>query len=114
MFGIGKKRNLTHFEKEVTRINEMLEKQEIGSDEYERLLKEKKELYALEGQRKDLKRKLTPEAKGKILNTLISGLCFGGLAFGISRYELKGNLFTGENKTNVNAIVKMASRIFFG
>ena len=110
----GKKRKLTHFEKEELRIQQKLEELDVGSPEYDKMQSELDKLYSLHDKRKDGKRRISRDSKGKILNTMISGLCLGGLAFGISRFELKGNLFTGDNKGSINAITKIASRIFFG
>lgn len=109
-----KKRELTQFELEEKRIIEKLATLEIGTEEYDKVQSELEKHRQMEEKKKDSNRRLSKESKGKLLNTALSGVCLGSLAYGISRFELKGNLFTGENRGSINSIVKIASRVFFG
>ena len=114
MFALIKKKEPTHYEKELTRINKKLEGLEIGSEEYTKVLDEKTKLVELEGKQIAMKQKFTKEGRGKLAVTALSALGLGGITYGLARFQLKGNMFTGENKTCVNGIVKIASKIFFG
>ena len=108
------KKKLTESELEEKKLRDKLAELNVGSDEYDKVLSRLERYCALQEKRKESNRRIPKEGRAKLLNTALSGLCLGGLAFGISRFELKGNLFTGDNKGSINSIVKIASRIFFG
>lgn len=108
------KKQPTFFDTEAERIKEEMSHLTIGSDEYKEVQAELDKLYSLQGKSKEVNARVSKEDKGRILLKVVSTVGLGGLIFGLSRFELKGNTFTGENRTSINTLIKGAGKIFLG
>lgn len=93
------------FEQEELKIQKKLSELEVGSEEYETTLNQFKTAVDVREKRKESRRKLSKADKGQMLIKGIGVLGIIGACFGISRFEMKGNTFTGEKRTWIDTLI---------
>lgn len=98
------------FDSEQLRIQDEMAKFDVRSPEYKELQQQLKMIIVLRGDNKESKRRIAKADKGQML---IKGLGIGGILlaiFGMSKFEVNGNTFTGEKRHWVETLVSNLGR----
>lgn len=93
------------FDMEQDRIQEEMQKFDVRSQEYKELQGLLKTTICTRGESKESRRRVSKSDKGQML---IKGLGIGGILlaiFGMSKFEMSGNAFTGEKRHWVDTLV---------
>ena len=92
------------------RLHEYISKLECGTDEFREAQKELAQVNTMRRESKDSKCRLTREAKGNLALKIVGGLGLLGAAIGIGAYESKGMTFTGEKRSLMDTIIRIAGK----
>lgn len=109
MFG---RKTPSFYEDELNRLKAQLQAEKPGTDEYNKVMAQLKDLIALCGKEKENKQFLDKAGRGNILGKVVGFLGLGGLAFGLARFEKAGNIFSGSSSNVISGIVKIGTRFF--
>lgn len=93
------------YQEEFTKLQKQLAQEKPGTAEYKEVLTSMQQLQAIYG-----KQKFSEKSKSDIVVKIVSFLGFGGLAFGLSRFEKNGNLFSGATQDAIKGILKIGTK----
>lgn len=112
MFGFGKKKEPSFYERESKRIQAQIESLKPGTEEHKQAMSELMTLREFAGAEKEMNQLLDKSGRGQLIGKIVGFLGLGGLAFGLARFEKNGNLFSGSSNSVINGIVKIGTRFF--
>lgn len=93
------------YQEEFAKLQKQLTQETPGTEEYRKVLTAMQQLQAIYG-----KQKFSEKSKSDIATKIVSFLGFGGLAFGLSRFEKNGNLFSGVTQDAIKGLLKIGTK----